>query len=136
MNEPKTEQNKAKMQFVMSELAKGNRLPFGELMADDFCWKMMGTTAWSGEYRGKEIVRNHLMKPLFEKFADAYTNTAHRFIAEGDFVVVECQGKVNTKSGKPYNNAYCCVCRFADGKLVELVEYLDTQLVVEVLGNP
>ncbi len=96
----------------------------------------MGTTAWSGTYQGKEAVRKDLIKPLFDKFADEYTNTAHRFIAEDDFVVVECQGKVNTKSGKPYNNTYCYVCKFSDGKLIELTEYMDTQLVVDVLGNP
>ena len=129
-------ENKRNMQYVMAELSKGNRIPFGEIMADDFCWKMMGTTAWSGTYQGKEAVRKDLMKPLFDKFADEYTNTAHRFIAEDDFVVVECQGKVTTKSGKPYNNTYCYVCKFLDGKLIELTEYMDTQLVVEVLGKP
>ena len=129
-------ENKSNMQYVMAELSKGNRIPFGEIMADDFCWKMMGTTAWSGTYQGKDVVRRDLMKPLFDKFADEYTNTAHRFIAEDDFVVVECQGKVTTKLGKPYNNTYCYVCRFSDEKLIELTEYMDTQLVVEVLGNP
>lgn len=129
-------ENKAKMKFVMSELAKGNRIPFGEIMADDFCWKMMGTTAWSGTYQGKKAVGRDLMKPLFDNFADQYTNTAHRFIAEDDFVVVECEGKVNTKSGRPYNNTYCYVCKFSHGKLIELTEYMDTQLVVDVLEKP
>ena len=129
-------ENKTKMQYVMQELSKGNRVPFGELMADDFCWKMNGTTSWSGVYQGKDVVRQKLMAPLFSQFADEYTNTAQRFIAEDDFVVVECRGKVMTKLGKPYNNTYCYVCRFADGKLVELTEYLDTQLVVDVLEEP
>jgi uncharacterized protein len=128
--------NKDKMQHVMSELSKGNRIPFGELMSDDFCWKMIGTTVWSGTYSGKEAVRRDLMRPLFEMFADEYTNTATRFIAEDDFVVVECRGKVTTKSGKPYNNTYCYVCKFANGKLIELTEYLDTQLVVDALSSP
>ena len=41
-----------------------------------------------------------LMRPLFAQFAGQYTNSAHRFIAEGDWVVVECRGKVNTKAGQ------------------------------------
>ena len=49
-----TQENKQKMQYVMSELAIGNRLPFREIMADDFCWKMMGTTVWSGTYKEKK----------------------------------------------------------------------------------
>jgi uncharacterized protein len=127
-------ENKQKMQFVMDELAKGNRIPFGELMADDFCWKMMGTTPWSGVYNGKKEVGAKLMKPLFEKFATTYKNTASRFTAENDIVVVECEGKVDTITGKSYNNTYCYICKFADGKLIELIEFLDTQLVVDVLG--
>jgi uncharacterized protein len=75
-----------------------------------------------------------LLSPLLSLFADQYTNTAHRFIAEDDYVVVECRGRVTTKSGAPYNNTYCWICRFADGKLQELTEYLDTELVTAALG--
>lgn len=124
------------MQAVFAELAKGNGKPFTEIMADDFCWNMIGTTLWSGTYQGKSNVMDDLMKPLFAKFANQYTNTASRFIAEDDFVVVECRGSVMTKSGIPYNNTYCYVCRFADGKLIELTEYFDTELVTKALGNP
>ena len=76
------------------------------------------------------------MRPLFSQFADAYRNTATRIIAEDDHVVVECQGQVTTKSGKPYNQRYCYVCRMADGKVRELTEYLDTELVTAVLEQP
>jgi ketosteroid isomerase-like protein len=50
--------------------------------------------------------------------------------------VVECRGKVTTKTGKPYNNTYCWVCRLVDGKLTELTEYLDTELVATTLLPP
>jgi len=73
-----------------------------------------------------------LMRPLFAQFADQYINTAQTFIAEGDRVV-ECRGKVTTKSGKPYDNQYCWVCRLEGGKLKEVIEYMDTELVAKVL---
>ena len=76
------------------------------------------------------------MAPLFANFATRYTNHATRFIAEDDFVVVECRGNVTTKSGQPYNNSYCYVCRMSGGKLTELTEYLDTELVTKVLSAP
>jgi ketosteroid isomerase-like protein len=98
-------------------------------MADDFCWTVTGSTKWSKAYRGKQVVLTELLGPLNSQFADQYTNTADRLIAEGDFVVVECRGHVTTKTGKPYNNTYCWVCRFSDGKLRELIEYMDTLLV-------
>jgi ketosteroid isomerase-like protein len=127
-------ENKQLLQNIFSELSKGNGAPFVESLADDICWTIIGSTKWSGTYRGKQAVLNELLRPLFAQFADQYTNTAHRFIAEDDYVVVECRGRVTTKSGAPYNNTYCWVCLVADGKLQELTEYLDTELVTAALG--
>jgi uncharacterized protein len=131
-----TAENKALMERVFTELSRGNTAPFYDLLADDFSWTIMGTTAWSRTYMGKERVRKELLQPLFAQFADRYTNTAQRFIAEGDYVVVECHGAVTTTAGKPYNNSYCWVCRLADGELRELTEYLDTELVRTALAPP
>lgn len=128
-------ENKRLLQNVFAELSKGNGQPLIEMMADDFCWTITGTTAWSRTYNGKQAVLTELLQPLVAQFATQYTNTAHRFIAEDDFVVVECRGNVMTKKGKPYNNAYCYVCRLEDGKLKELTEYLDTELVTAVLDG-
>jgi ketosteroid isomerase-like protein len=127
-------ENKRAMQAAFDALAEGNGQPFVDLMADDFAWTITGTTAWSRAYRGKQAVRQELLEPLFARFATRYTNRAVRILAEDDHVVVECRGNVTTKSGKAYNNEYCYVIRFADGKMRELTEYLDTELVTEALS--
>jgi ketosteroid isomerase-like protein len=127
-------QNKQLMQGIFSELAKGNSTPFRDAMAEEFCWTITGSTAWSGTYRGKHAVLTELIAPLFSQFADTYTNSADRFIAEGDHVVVQCRGHVTTRAGAAYDNSYCYVCRLTGGKLVEVTEYLDTQLVASVLA--
>lgn len=128
-------ENKAALIAAFAELSKGNGTPFAALWAADFTWTVIGTTPWSKTYRGTESVRNELMAPLFARFATRYTNTATRFIAEDDYVVVECHGSVMTKSGQPYNNTYCYVCRMEHGYLKELTEYLDTELVTHALGK-
>ncbi len=124
------------MQFIFAALAQGKGKPFIDAMSDDFCWIVQGRTAWSRRYEGKQVVREQLFKPLFAQFAGTYINRASCFVAEGDKVVVECRGEVTTQKGESYNNQYCYVCRFANGRLVELVEYLDTQLVAAVLDAP
>jgi uncharacterized protein len=129
-------ENKQLMQHAFAELEKGNGKPFVDAMADDFRWTITGTTPWSKTYVGKQAVLKDLMQPLFAQFAGRYTNTAERFIAEDDFVVIECRGRVTTKAGRPYNNAYCYVRRMAGGKMHELTEYLDTQLVATALTSP
>jgi ketosteroid isomerase-like protein len=126
-------ENKQLLQQAFAEMAKGNSKPFVDLWADDFCWTVTGSSPWSKTYRGKRTVLKELMGPLFENFATPYVNNAGRFIAEDDYVVVECRGQVTTKSGKPYNNTYCYVCRMEGGQIKELTEYLDTKLVVDVL---
>ena len=128
-------ENKQLLQHIYSELSKGNSSPFLENLAEDVSWTIMGTTRWSKTYEGKQAILTELLGPLFAQFADQYTATAHRFIAEDDLVVVEVSGRVTTKSGKPYNNSYCYIFRLDGGKIQEVKEYLDTQLAVSALGG-
>jgi len=129
-------ENKRLFQEIFAGLSVGNGRIFFDSLSDDFSCTVMGTTEWSKTYRGKEVVRNQLMKPLFAQFADTYKNELTRIIAEDDYVVVECRGSVTTKEGKPYNNSYCWVCRVADGKIKELTEYSDTDLIRTALQPP
>lgn len=129
-------ENKQLMQDIFAEMAKGNGKLFVDSMADDFRWTIAGATKWSRTYEGKQTVLSKLLRPLFSQFADTYMATANRFIAEDEYVVVEFRGRATTKAGKPYNNNYCCIYRIADGKLQELTEYLDTELVTAVLEDP
>lgn len=128
--------NKQLLEHIYAELAQGNSRPFIDAMAEDFSWTIKGHTAWSRTFRGKQAVREELLKPLFANFADRYTASVRRIIAEDEHVVVEVQGRVTTKAGKPYHNEYCMVYRVADGQLRELTEYLDTELVTAVLDPP
>jgi uncharacterized protein len=129
-----TSENKQLMQNIFSELSQGNGNLFIESLADDCTWTISGTTKWSRAFQGKQAVLKELIEPLFSRFADQYKNTAHRFIAEDDYVVVECRGQVTTKAGLPYNNSYCWVCRISEGKIKELTEYMDTALAIAALG--
>ncbi|MGC1965602.1 MAG: nuclear transport factor 2 family protein, partial [Candidatus Acidiferrales bacterium] len=116
--------------------SKGNSEPFVASMADDFRWTVTGTTKWSRTYEGKRSVLVELFGPLRARITDRIRTTAHRLIAEGDYVVVEARGSNVTKSGAPYNNNYCFVFRLADNQLKEVTEYLDTELVTTALGQP
>lgn len=128
--------NKQLLQSIHAELARGNSRPLVEAMAEDFSWSFRSNGVWSGAYRGKRVVLEQLLGPLMAQFADQYTSTAQRFIAEDDYVVVECRGRVTTKAGKPYHNQYCFIYRLADGKLKEVTEYMDTALAEAVLEPP
>jgi ketosteroid isomerase-like protein len=130
-----TAENKRLLEQIFSELAVGNSRPFVEAMADDFSWTVTGTTKWSKKYAGKQSVLGELFGTLSSRMDGRIKTVPDRFIAEGDHVVVEAHGSNITKSGKPYNNRYCFVFRVSDGKLKEVTEYLDTELVSSTLGE-
>jgi ketosteroid isomerase-like protein len=131
-----TNRNKQLMQEIFDGLSRGDSKPFVDSLADDVRWTLIGTTDWSRTFDGKEEVRTGLLDPLFGQFADRYTSEASRFTAEEDRVVVEARGNVTTKAGRPYRNTYCYVFRIADGRVSEITEYFDTQLVATVLASP
>jgi ketosteroid isomerase-like protein len=128
--------NKQLLQRVFAEIADGNSRSFVESLADDIRWTIVGTTKWSRTYDGKKAVLEELLRPLRDRLVDRVKVTAYRFIADGDLVVVEASGEARTKTGRPYNNTYCWIFRLADGRVREVTEYLDTELVAKALDSP
>jgi len=130
-----TAENKRLMQEIFAELAKGNSDALVNALADDVAWHVTGTTKFSRIYRGKASLLNDLVLPLFSQFEDQYKNFGDRFIADGEYVAVECRGEATTKAGLPYNNTYCFIFRIENGKIKEVTEYMDTHLVVTTFGG-
>ncbi|MEP7252185.1 MAG: nuclear transport factor 2 family protein [Ginsengibacter sp.] len=127
--------NKELMQRIFSELSKGNDQPFIDAMAEDMRWIWMGSGPWSKTFDGKKAVLDELWSAVKTTLVPPYKVVAHRFIADDDYVVVEASGENKTPGGKTYNNKYCWVCNFSGGKIHELKEYMDTQLVTETFQN-
>ena len=130
-----TEENKQIMKQVFDELARGNSAALIGAFADDVDWHITGTTKFSRTYHGKAAVMDELVTSLFSQLEGQFIMTADRFIADDNYVVVEARGKATTKTGRPYNNKYCWVFRMEDGKVKEVTEYMDTQLVVTTFGD-
>jgi ketosteroid isomerase-like protein/catechol 2,3-dioxygenase-like lactoylglutathione lyase family enzyme len=128
--------NKQRLQHVFAELERGNSRPFVDSFADDVKWTIAGTTKWSRTYDGKQAVFEQLLGPLRARLAAAVKISSRRFIADDDLVVVEASGEATTITGRPYNNSYCWIFRLAGGKVAEITEYLDTELVAHALDAP
>ena len=127
--------NKQLLQHVYAEISKGNVQPLLDSLADDVAWTIIGSTALSGTSRGKQEVIDKLLKPIRARLADGpIMFQPERFIAEGEYVVMQAQGRATALSGKPYNNTYCIVCRIVGGKVKEMVDYVDTELITSALG--
>src|SRR5260370_34120211 len=91
-------ENKQLIQNIMEARSRRDHAPFIAAMADDFVWRIIGSTAWSGEYVGKAEVRERLLTPLHQQFTAPSSITPTRILADGDHVVVECTGDPTTTS--------------------------------------
>ena len=127
-------ENKETIRRVYAALETGNRDAFGASVHPDYVWRLAGQSDWSRRFEGQDAVRRDLLAPLFHLFAGTYVARAINLIADGDQVVAEVRGDVMTKSGQRYDNQYCLIFRFRDGKIAEIIEYCDTDLLTRVLG--
>jgi ketosteroid isomerase-like protein len=128
--------NRAHVEYIFAESAKGNGLPFLDAFAEDASWTIAGTTGWSKTYRGKTAILSELIASLRRVLAPPIRTEARRIVADGDIVVVQARGRNVTRDGKPYENEYCYLFEFRDGAVSALTEYADTELFRSALGEP
>jgi uncharacterized protein len=93
----------------------------------------MSATELSGSFRGKQDVIDKLLRPLRARLKGPVAFAIDRLIAEEDVVVMQARGRATSANGQPYDNTYCIVARIADGKLVEMTDYVDTELITAAL---
>lgn len=130
-----TVENKQLLQRIYEELSRGHVQALLENLAEDIQWTIIGTTVLSGTFHGKQEVIDHLLKPLATRLANSpIVFSFDRFIAEGEYVVMQAHGRATSRNGKPYNNTYCIVCRIVNGKVKEMTDYIDTELITSALG--
>ena len=127
--------NKELMQNIFAELSKGNDSLFVEAMADEMKWIWMGSGQWAKTFDGKKEILGTLWSAVRKTLKPPYKVHSKNFIADDDCVVIEAVGENTTPEGKTYQNKYCWVCKIVNGKIYELKEYMDTQLVTETFKN-
>jgi uncharacterized protein len=131
-----SDKNQKLLEHAFSDTARGNGRAFLDALADDAMWTIVGSTPWSQTYQGKQSIIQDLLKPLNAQFMGNNTIIAHHFLSVGEHVVVQARGKNQTLAGKAYENSYCWVFRFKEGKVTELTEYADTALIESCLAYP
>jgi ketosteroid isomerase-like protein len=133
-------ENKKLMQEIFAasgspDSAVRDRALFIATLADDATWTVTGQYSWSRTFKGKESIMNDLHGHVRSRLVDRVRTLAHRFIADGDHVVVEAKGDNLTKEGVRYDNDYCLVFRLEGGRIKEIREYCDSVLTERALGK-
>jgi ketosteroid isomerase-like protein len=128
------EQQKSIIRGIYNRLEIGDAAGFAEHVAVNYVWRFPSKASWSKRFEGRKQVREELLGPLFNLFSGPYTAKILRLISEDDIVVAEIEGHAVLKTGNVYDNQYCMLFRFRDDKIVEVIEYCDTDLEERVLG--
>ena len=135
-----TASNKKLIQEIFA--AAGNPDPavrdrslFVASLADDATWTVTGQYSWSRTFTGKPSILNDLHGHVRTRLVERTRTIAHRFIADGDYVVVEAKGDNLTREGVRYDNDYCLVFRLEGGRIKEIREYCDSVLTEKALGK-
>jgi uncharacterized protein len=131
--------NKKLMQEIFAasgstDPAVRDRALFVASLAEDATWTVTGQYSWSRTFTGKQSIMNDLHAHVRSLLVERVRTIAHRFIADGDHVVVEAKGSNVTVAGPRYDNDYCLVFRIEDGRIREIREYCDSVLTEKALG--
>jgi uncharacterized protein len=115
---------------------QGDSGPFFDLVADDVRWTVIGSTPVSGVYESKQALISGAFGPLLERLDGRLVTRLIDISADGDKVFLQHESSGVTTDGIPYEQVYCFAMKMRDLRIVEIVAYLDTELLARVLPNP
>ena len=127
--------NKLMMQDIFEAVGRGDRTAYREALHNDIVMQVMGSSSWSQTVRGKDKVLDVFFGHVNSRLSARNPTKPFRFLADEDWVVVEAKGDMLAVDGRPYQNDYCLHYRIAQGKIVEMKEYMDTVLCEDRLGR-
>src|SRR5947207_1330861 len=87
-----TEANKKLVQQIFADSAARSGTTFADNLDDDARWVVTGQYSWSRVFAGKQSILDDLHGHVRSRLAERTRTLAHRFMADGDHVIVEAKG--------------------------------------------
>ena len=125
-----TDQNKQITKEFFEALSTGSDQYLDFYTDESIIWTA-GGNAIGGTRTKKEVVS--FAQNILSAFPTGITFNITGLTAEDERVAVEISGEAIHASGETYNNQYHFLLRIKDGKILELKEYMDTQLAAKIL---
>ena len=122
---------------IFKNLESGNGKGFFDHVSDDVDWIVEGTHPLAGHYHSKAEFLAHTFEKLEKVLRQGAELYVEHVLVSGDWAVVELRSDATAKNGLRFDNRYCWICRFVDGRIVEVRAYLDSVLVARLFEeNP
>jgi uncharacterized protein len=125
------ERNKQFARDFFAAISRGDTAAVVAAYTEDGGCQTMGTTLISGFFDKAQI--NAAAGAVLGAFPQGIAFTIKHLTAEEDRVAVEAESHGVHVSGKVYHNYYHFFMKMRDGKLVLLKEYMDTEMVTDIL---
>jgi len=110
------------------------------IQTDDVVYNVAGRTPISGRWVGKSFLTGEAQSMVFGALDPERFRFSRRWkimCADAERVVGFMEADGPTRSGKRYNQRYCQVFAFRDGRISEVWEFFDSCLAEEALfDNP
>ena len=126
-----TDANKAIVRQFMKDVGEGNIERMLDTYAEDAFLLTTGRTLISGRYSKADIAKAGAV--IFEAFPEGIDFEILTMTAEEDRVAVEARSYGRHISGQDYSNYYHFLFRLRDGQITEMKEFMDTELVTDIL---
>ena len=126
----KTEENKKTAIKFFEVLSSGSQAYLDFYNDESIIWTA-GENAIGGTRTKKEIV--DFAQGILSAFPNGIKFNITGITAENERVAVEVSGEAIHASGELYNNKYHFLLKIQHGKILELKEYMDTQLASKIL---
>ena len=124
------DQNKKITKEFFEALSNGSDKYLDFYTDESIIWTA-GDNAMGGSRTKEEVVG--FAQNILSAFPTGITFNIKGMTAEDERVAVEINGEAMHASGATYNNQYHFLLRIKDGKILELKEYMDTQLAAKIL---
>ena len=125
-----TEENKEVAIKFFEALSSGSQTYLDFYNDESIIWTA-GENAIGGTRTKKEIV--DFAQGILSAFPHGIKFNITGITAENERVAVEVSGEAIHASGELYNNKYHFLLKIQHGKILELKEYMDTQLASKIL---
>ena len=125
-----SEENKDITIKFFKALSSGSETYLNYYNDDAIIWTA-GDNSIGGTRTKQEIV--DFAQGILSAFPDGIKFNITGITAENERVAVEVSGEAIHTSGKNYNNKYHFLLKIKNGKILELKEYMDTQLAAKIL---
>lgn len=125
------ERNKQFARDLFAAISRGDSAWLIDAYTEDGGVQTMGNTLISGFFSKAQVAA--AAGAIFDAFPQGIQFTIKHLTAEEDRVAVEAESHGIHVSGRVYHNYYHFLMQMRDGKLVRLKEYMDTEMVTDIL---